>query len=457
LASIEVLRISVPQEVSEDLAAFSIDAPGETIEQGPLRDHPDIAPAPPLANWSGSRREGFVLHLRGWVVGKTSRAVSVEVVYEGSVIRTVPVRGARADLAAVAPAGIDAVFHALVGVLGMTPEFEIELRAVLDNGTRASIGSVRARHGPPKPAAEPGLNAITVTCLGRSGTTWLMKALAEHPQIVVFRRPPYELASAKYWLHMLKVLSEPGNVVETGYRHDFHEDLGSIGHNPFYDDGIDDLGELGEWFASDYIERLATLCRQSIQDWYTSVARRQGQDKPVYFAEKHMWPNYLPVLMRELYPEAKEIFLVRDFRDMACSILAFDEQRGYTGFRRPDGVTDEQYLNGTLREAALGLTESWRSRRELGHLVRYEDLVRSPNETLASLLDYLELDSSPQAVAGLLAKGSEEAPALQGHKTSSSLDESIGRWQRERDEAFRKTCQEAFAEALEEFGYTSSR
>ena len=31
--------------------------------------------------------------------------------------------------------------------------------------------------------------------------------------------------------------------------------------------------------------------------------------------------------------------------------------------------------------------------------------------------------------------------------------ETVGRWQRERDEPFRKICQEAFAEALEEFGY----
>ena len=47
-----------------------------------------------------------------------------------------------------------------------------------------------------------------------------------------------------------------------------------------------------------------------------------------------MWPNYLPVLIRELYPRAKEIFLVRDFRDMARSIMAFDAKRGYAGFGR---------------------------------------------------------------------------------------------------------------------------
>jgi sulfotransferase family protein len=452
LASVEVLRITMAAE-SPGLSGFWIDAPPETAEQGPLRGHPGVDPARALANWPGSQREGFVLHLRGWAVGDESPAVSVEVLYEDTVIRTVPIRGSRPDLAAVAPSGADVVFHALVGVLGLTPEFELELQAVLSSDARAPIGTVKARHSPPQPEGEPRLNAITVTCLGRSGTTWLMKALADHPQIVVFRRPPYESAPAKYWLHMLKVLSEPGNVVETGYRHDFHEDLASIRPNPFYDDGIDDLGELGQWFASEYIERLAAFCRKNIDDWYLTVARRQDQYQALYFAEKHMWPNYLPVLTRELYPKGKEIFLVRDFRDMASSILAFDEQRGYTGFRRPDGVTDEQYLRGSLRDAALGLTRSWRSRRDTGHLVRYEDLARRPEATFASLLEYLELDASQDAVAALLAEGSEEAPALQGHKTSSSLDASIGRWQQERDESFRKACNEAFAEALEEFGY----
>jgi hypothetical protein len=452
LASVEVLRISLPKEVPE-LKALSIDAPGETVEQGQLPGHPLVEPAPALANWSGSRREGFVLHLRGWVLGKDSRAASVEILHENKVIRTVPIRGSRRDLAAVAPEGTDAVFHALICVLGLTPEFELELRVVLEKGARIPIGFVKARHTPVGPQLQPRLNPIIVTCLGRTGTTWLMRMFAEHPQIVVYGRHPYESSPAKYWVHMLKVLSEPGNLPESAYRHGFHEDLFSIGHNPFYDDTLDDEGELGQWFASGYVERLAAFCQQSIDDWYTTLAARQAQDQPVYFAEKHMWPNYVPVLIRELYPEAKEVFLVRDFRDMACSILAFDERRGYTGFRRPEGKSDEQYLREDLRQAALDLRESWRSRRDSGLLLRYEDLVRRPEETLRSLLKYLDLDSSAPAAARLLAKASEDTPALRLHKTSSSLDASIGRWQRERDEPFRQACQQAFAEALEEFGY----
>jgi sulfotransferase family protein len=451
LATVEVLRVSLADRTPE-LSGFSIDAPSEAAEQGALANDPRVDPPRPLANWAGSRREGYVLHLRGWVVASESRVSSVEVLYEGGVIRRTPVRGSRPDLAAVAPPETDAVFHVLVGVLGLAPEFELELQAVLEDGARVRLGSVKARHTPIGPQLERRLEPITVSCLGRTGSTWLMQILADHPKIVVYRRHPYESAPAGYWAHMLKVLAEPGNVVEGDYRHQFHENLSSIGHNPYYDDTVDDEGGLGQWFASGYVERLAAFCQQSIDDWYASVAEKQGQRETAYFAEKHMWPTYVPVLLRELYPGAKEVFLVRDFRDMACSILDFDERRGYAGFRRPDGKTDEQYVEQDLRRAALALMNGWRHRRETGHLVRYEDLVRRPEETLASLLEYLELDSSASAVASLVG-ATGETGADRDHGTSSSLDASVGRWERERDAKFRALCNEAFAEALAEFGY----
>ena len=37
-------------------------------------------------------------------------------------------------------------------------------------------------------------------------------------------------------------------------------------------------------------------------------------------------------LTAELYPDAREVFLVRDFRDMVASIFAFNRKRGVRGF-----------------------------------------------------------------------------------------------------------------------------
>jgi hypothetical protein len=276
---------------------------------------------------------------------------------------------------------------------------------------------------------------------------------AAHPKIVVYPRYPYESSSAKYWAHMLKVLSEPANLMQSVRPDSFHNDLWHVGHNPFFDDGVAQTARQGHWFGRTYIEELAAFCQRSIESWYTTLAESQEQENPVYFAEKHMWPNYLPVLMRELYPAAKEVFLVRDFRDMVCSIMAFDDNRGYPGFGRPDDKTDEDYIRQELKEAAFSLYNSWKTRQDRSHLVRYEDMVLRPEQTLKELLEYLELDSSEAIVREILAKASEETADLKHHRTSSTSQESIGRWRRERDEAFRELCQETFGELLEEFGY----
>jgi hypothetical protein len=324
-------------------------------------------------------------------------------------------------------------------------------------------GSIAVRRQPLHTGYEPMLAPLMVTTLGRSGSTWLMQILASHPQVVVFRRFPYESTPAKYWMHMLRVLSEPANMEQSAHPDNFHNDLWWVGNNPYHDDRVYEQVPLETWFARTYPEHLAAFCQRTVDDWYMTLARTQVQPAPVYFAEKHMWPNYIPVLTWELYPRAKEVFLVRDFRDMARSIMAFDERRGFAGFGRPEGASDEEYMRGELRKMAADLRQSWRTRGDRAHLVRYEDLVLSPAETVSGMLEYLDLDASPDTVQGVLAKGSEqilrlpgsgyEESEVQAHRTLSDPRATIGRWRSESDESQRRLAQEVFGDALREFGY----
>jgi hypothetical protein len=414
---------------------------------------------------AGHKRNVHVLHAVGWVVGRDVPARSVEALYNERLLRTVPVRGPRSDVAAMlgVPPETHCVFHVLVSLVGLKLDATLSLRVVLDDGTRVPAGSITIRRDPLQTNFEPRLAPLMVTSLGRSGSTWLMQILASHPEVVVFRRFPYESAPAKYWLHSLRVLSEPANYEESAYTDTFHNDIWWVGNNPFHDDRVHEQVPLETWFAGSYVERLALFFQQTIEDWYLTLARTQVQPAPIYFAEKHMWPNYLPVLTWELYPRAKEIFLVRDFRDVARSIMAFDERRGFAGFGRPDGMTDEQYMRGDLSKMAHDLRRSWQTRGDRGHLVRYEDLVLQPVETLTRILEYLEVDASPPTVDEVLRTGSEQVLRLPGssyeptevqvHRTIPDPKETIGRWRRETDESFRVLSDEVFGEALAVFGY----
>jgi hypothetical protein len=91
-------------------------------------------------------------------------------------------------------------------------------------------------------------------------------------------------------------------------------------------------------------------------------------------AEKHLADN-LPWLVWELYPHAKELFLVRDFRDVFSSMLAFNQRSGRRVFG-PAHVESDEELAYFLRDSRLRyLSNSWPKREERAHLIRYEDLI----------------------------------------------------------------------------------
>lgn len=426
-AAIEVLEVAYPAERPQQLWDFALDQPT-----------------------AGSRRQKFALRLNGWVLGKREHPKAVQVFYQGSLLRTLPLDYPRPGLAQSHPGVADEQacgFKGLIGVLGLRPEFELTLKALLEDGSSVPFASIRARHKPIRTAVEPTLQPIILTSLPRTGTTRLMRMMAVHPGIVVYRHFPYEHNTAEYWTQMLKVLTEPGNTIESSGR-DFRN-IWWVGSNPFYNRHIDEDEVLATWFETTYVERLAAFCQRSIDDWYRTVADRQSQDQPVYFAEKHR-PGLIPTLLLELYPAAKEICLVRDPRDMVCSVLSFwGEGEG----ARPPGQ-DERELIDTLGASAQELYDDWTARASRAHLVRYEDSVRSPERALAAMLEYLELDSSPAMVRHMLDAADEGTPRhFPQHQTSGSPEASIGRWHRDLDSDLKGACEEAFAPVLSGFGY----
>jgi hypothetical protein len=112
---------------------------------------------------------------------------------------------------------------------------------------------------------------------------------------------------------------------------------------------------------------------------------------------------------------------------------------------------------------AEDLRSGWEARKDRAHLIRYEDLVAEPADTVARMLEYLGVDSSQERVDDLLRHGAEEVLSLPGysyepaeiatHRTRADLSATVGRWRDEDDAERTRLTGEAFGAALAAFGY----
>jgi hypothetical protein len=424
-----VVRVhEVSAERQETLAGAALDAP---------------APGEQLAT--------YALELRGWAIGEHEPAIGAEVVHDGQALRRVPLDVSRPRLAsthAEANGRAEIGFATAQSALALPTSFELEVRAVLESGRRASIASLRGMREAVHTGFEADLSPLMVTTLGRTGSMALMRMLEAHPEVLVYRPYRYEQQVAGYWLDVLLTLSDPSSymrqIAPAGNLEDPLWWLGAGRAPPRLRDSA-----LQRWLGSDALTQLARVSQERIAAVYDQIAR--GADKPGarLFAEKHALRT--AALGSELYPAAREVFLVRDFRDMVASIMDFNRRRGVEGFGRADAAGDAEWVAG-LAGWATSLVRAWQRRSGRAHLVRYEDLVQSPAETLTGLLEYLEVDSSAARLADMQATLATEMPELAQHRTRSA-SESIGRWRSDLPDELQEASARAFGEALSVFGY----
>ncbi len=142
------------------------------------------------------------------------------------------------------------------------------------------------------------------------------------------------------------------------------------------------------------------------------------------------------------------IDLVRDPRDMWASILAFDAKRGYFGFGRREGQSEEDFLSSILQAMRRRLDEMAETDPAIPSLtVRYEDLVSDLPGQARRLSSWLDVDLDP-----VLALASTDG--LSHHRTHETGDASIGRWRDDLSPEVSDRIEEVLGHHLERFGYT---
>jgi hypothetical protein len=262
-----------------------------------------------------------------------------------------------------------------------------------------------------------------------------------------------EMRASTYWLHVFKVLSRPSNHARAGDRNTFTYNRHFVGQNPFNTASPSEPSVLREWYGRTLVERLAAFCRESIDSYYRVLAASQGRSEPRYFAERNPG-SPLSYPWRELYPGDREIFLVRDFRDTAASMLAFKAALGHRALGREQLTDDEEFIR-SLGTSARQLQLAWQQRAAEALLVRYEDLVHCPEESLGRILEYLDLNRDEQVVQVMVARA-KDAAGLRSRQAAQDQLGLIGRWRVDLDSRLRAICEETFSTVLDAFGYPST-
>jgi hypothetical protein len=398
----------------------------------------------------GSAGDGWTLDIRGAAVGEGEQVTHVEFATAGGVVHTAPCDAPRPALAAERPdlPGADASgFYATLGALDLRRDFQLRVRAVLAGDARAPIGTIAGRRAPLRTSFTPRLQPLMLTGPGRSGSTIFMQMLSGHPALLAW--PPFseEPRVVTYWIEVLRALARPDSFMrQVAPAGDLNEDWWLGGRDP-RPRALSDAG-VQAWLAGEGVEELAAFAQARIESLYGRVAADAGRTGAAYFAEK-LRNDIVPDLAWELYPEGREIFLVRDPRDVLASVLASNRKRG----ERPPPADPLRWIGDVFRGRIEAVAESWERRRDSAHLVRYEDLMLEPSATLTALLDYLGLDAGEAAVTQMLARAEQSIPEMSEHRTTPDAQASIGRFARDLEPPLVEECERELADAIALFGY----
>jgi len=398
-----------------------------------------------------SKTYGF--EIVGWALAEAAPLAKVQVLQEGRVVAEAAPEEKRSDLVDAFPQAAhagDCGFRIPVSALDLRQEFALSVVARGEGGFHAPIAELSGRRAALPAGGEDLIQPLMINTIGRSGSTWIVWLLSCMPEAVAFSPWARDARVGTYWTSVLQALSRPqsylaqlvpGPLEQRNWWFDRPDLRSGVGG----DEGLE------AWLGGDGVESLASFCQSRIDAFYARLAA--DGPRPRYFVEKYLPYQLTPDLLSELYPGAREIILVRDFRDMLCSVIAFNKKRGWEAFGRAEASDDAEYVQTTVANSAKRLLRRLRERGDAAHLVRYEDLILKPEATLGAMMGYLGLEASEEAIAATLGRADEDSPKVDDHRTTDKASASIDRWKRDLSPELAQVCAEVLDPVLTEFGY----
>jgi hypothetical protein len=324
-------------------------------------------------------------------------------------------------------------FRGVVNVGGLGANFSLVVTAAQGADTQSGetsiwLGEIVGRQRPLSdiPLAS-AMAPISVTCLGRTGSTLMMQILSAHPEIIVAGGYPHETKFAQEAFHKL---GDTSNAMRSNGVH------GKELCRQSYNDTKRDL--------------VATIAA-TIDHFYQTNAQAQEKPAAKFFAEKCL-PSFMPNVARDIYgPRAKEIIIMRDPRDLFCSAISFNRKRGRADFGADNYENDLEWFR-FIRHCFLSIAQA-RDRRAEALTIRYEDLILDQRGTILKILRFLDVRDSDGVIDSIEAQISQPEPAFVNHMTSETSQASIGRWRFHENPDVFKAEDQGYLRAMHLFGY----
>ncbi len=356
-----------------------------------------------------------------------------------------------------------------------TSRYRDVLRSLREGSARLGpvVDRLRVRHGRQssngRAFRDKEIPVFFVVGLAKSGTTWMMKTLDAHPEVLC--KGEGRFFGEEYRREVLaqtQTKQQPSSL--------YNALLGSeylrlwIERSVWSRDGHTD-------------EHVRDLVRLATDYFLTQELSKSGK-KVVGDKTPLLGPKFVEEIY-EIYPEARVIHIIRDGRDQAVSFLHQQGNRAKRGrthrlspeelakseaYRRSPGELAEKgegmFAEKTLRKAA----QNWALR--VGRAiedgpalfgdryteVRYEDLLERPNEEVGRLLGFLGVDTDEALVEHCVSSASFEKLSKgreRGQEDPASFYRKgvAGDWKYLFDERDKEIYKEEAGELLIRLGY----
>jgi len=402
------------------------------------------------------------LAIQGCVIPREGVPVTAILTSKGMVVGTTHFQYERPHAEArvgVTSPGFKTGFHIRLSTLSLSNPLVLDMLVDirLPNGRtrRERLGSIQGNTNPlPSGIVESKYSPIVVPALGRSGTTLIMGLLNAHPQIVAPGGYPFEYRQASYFWHAIRILSSPASFDLSMHPDSFEgKHFYNIGYNPYVDRQYHkafQLDAVASWQDRELPISVVNCFKSLVDQFVNNLLIDVGRSGISYFAEKTI-VSPMNDLVLNIYPRAKQVFLVRDIRDSFVSARAFNRKRGYESFGF-EGKTDQEVL-ASRKHIADVLVQAYRHAQDRTYFVRYEDLVSDMKGTLVKLVEFLGLDGSPETIAKMVESQDRKSEEKAIHATTRDTASSVERWRTELSDDEKQYCAQAYREFFETFGY----